>query len=149
MKRLFAITALLFGGAASLTAQPNKLSPVVTWSCTLPSSGTTAVGTQTLQCQAAPPAGFRLYVTDITVVTTTATSGSWLLLYGTGTNCGTGTTGLYPANTSVAWTAPVTGAPQKINFTQPLAPATANAVCVAGSSNTNTIQIQLSGYIAP
>jgi len=101
------------------------------------------------QCQAAPAASFRNYVTDITVDTTTATAGTYAIQYGTGTNCVTGTTALYPSDaTTSRWTAPVLGAPEIISFRTPLVPATANAICVIGTA-TNTINIQLNGYIAP
>jgi hypothetical protein len=116
--------------------------PTKPWDCSL----TGLVATLT-QCQAAPAAGTRLYITDITVVTTTATAGTYQIRYGTGANCATGTVNLYPSFTGT-WIAPVTGAPQKINFTVPLQPAAANAVCVIGTA-TNTVNIELEGFIAP
>ena len=117
--------------------------PTKPWDCAL----TGLVATLT-QCQALPASG-RLYVTDITVDTTTATAGTYAIEYGTGANCGTGTTKLYPSlNGPAGWTAPILGAPQKINFTVPLQPAALNAICVIGTA-TNTINIELEGFVAP
>lgn len=114
------------------------------WSCTLHA----LVATLT-QCQAAPAAGFRAYITDITVDTTTATAGTYDVTMGTGTNCGTTNVALYPGDATTSnWTAPVLGAPEHINFTTPLAPAAADEICVTGTA-TNTINIQLQGYVAP
>lgn len=117
--------------------------PTKPWDCAL-----TGLAAALTQCQAAPAAG-RLYITDITVDTTTATAGTYLIEYGTGANCATGTTKLYPStNGPAGWTAPVLGAPQKINFTVPLQPVALNAICVLGTA-TNTINIELEGFIAP
>ena len=117
--------------------------PTKPWDCAL----SALVATLT-QCQAAPASG-RLYITDITVDTTTATAGTYLIEYGTGANCASGTTKLYPStNGPAGWTAPVLGAPQKINFQTPLQPAALNAICVIGTA-TNTINIELEGFISP
>lgn len=116
-------------------------SPTSPWQCSL-----TGLAATLTQCKAAPTAG-RLYITDITVDTTTATAGTYQLETGTGTNCATGTATLYPSFAG-AWTAPVLGAPQKINFQTPLQPPTLAAVCVIGTA-TNTINVQLQGFIAP
>lgn len=117
------------------------------WTCSL---GTLAASLT--QCFAAPAAGLRAYITDITVDTTTGTAGTYAVEYGTGSNCGTGTNQLFPvaptSGTLTAWTAPVLGAPEKFTFTQPLVPAAANAICVIGTA-TNTINIQLGGFVAP
>jgi hypothetical protein len=110
------------------------------WTCTL-----TALGATLTQCQAAPGAGLRLYVTDILVATTTATAGTWQAKYGTGTNCGTGTTNL----TGFAAVAPISTAQvQSISFTTPLMPGAATQICVIGTA-TNTINIQVNGFVAP
>lgn len=117
----------------------------VEWSCTL--SGIAATLTQ---CQAAPGAGLSLYVTDIVVQTTTTTSGTYAVQYGTGTNCGTGTAALFPGGaTANRWNAPITtSATSNFSFTTPLVVPANNALCVIGVA-TNTIRIQMNGYTAP
>jgi len=118
-----------------------------TWSC-----GNAGVGASLTQCQAAPGFGLRLYVTDITVQTTTGTAGTWQLRFGTGSNCATGTTVLYP-NFVGSWVAPVnTVAPQFISFVTPLVVGSTTganqALCVFGTA-TNTVAIDIHGYTAP
>lgn len=117
----------------------------VEWSCTL--SGIAATLTQ---CQAAPGAGLSLYVTDIVVQTTTTTSGTYAVQYGTGTNCGTGTAALFPGGaTANRWNAPITtSSASNFSFITPLAVPANNALCVIGVA-TNTIRIQMHGYTAP
>jgi hypothetical protein len=117
----------------------------VTWSCSLNSIAATLT-----QCQAAPAAGLTLYITDIAVQTTTATSGTYAIQYGTGSNCGTGTTALFPSSgTSNRFNAPINTQPMAhFSFTTPLEPAAANAVCLIGVA-TNTISVQMNGYTAP
>jgi hypothetical protein len=117
----------------------------VTWSCSLD-----AIGATLTQCQAAPGAGLRLYVTDIVAQSTTATAGQFLLRQGTGTNCGTGTASLLPAAATVArLAAPANSAsPSVMNFTVGIPATAANAICVLGVA-TNTTTIQISGYTAP
>lgn len=115
--------------------------PTSPWSCTL-----TGLAASLTQCKAAPASG-RLYITDATVDTTTATAGTWQIETGTGTNCATGTATLYPG-AAFGWTAPVLGAPQKISFQTPLQPPSLAAVCVIGTA-TNTINVQLQGFVAP
>lgn len=140
MKKLLAILVALCAVPTLATDyQPyNKSDP---WSCTLAAQGAT-----TTECEAAPGAGLRRYVTSVLVVTTTGTAGTWQLKYGTGTDCGTGTTALSP----VAYTAPIsTALPQNIVFNTPVIPPAAKAICVLGSSNTNTIAIVVTGFTAP
>jgi len=120
-------------------------SPTNSWSCALAGLANTLT-----QCQAAAAAGQRAYITDITVDTTTATAGTFLVETGTGANCGTGTAALYPASAPSNWsvTAPVLGAPLKLSFQTPLKAPVATAVCVIGTT-TNTINIDLRGFFAP
>jgi hypothetical protein len=121
----------------------------LSWTCNLQALAATLT-----QCQAAPAASYSLYVTAIIATTTTGTAGTFAIRYGTGTNCATGTTGVWPqpggASPSRTTTAPIsTAAPMVINL-GPVGwkvPA-ANAVCVIGTA-TNTIDISLSGFIAP
>lgn len=116
-----------------------------TWTCAL-----NALAATLTQCQAAPGAGLKLYITDIHVQTTTATSGTYAVQTGTGANCGTGTAALFPVSgTANRFNAPITtSAMASLNFNTPL-PAPANsAICVIGVA-TNTISIQITGYTRP
>jgi hypothetical protein len=115
------------------------------WTCTLANLANTLT-----QCVAPPAAGLRHYITDITVQTTTATSGQYAIQTGTGSNCGTSTAPLFPSSsTSDRWNAPTNAsASDTKNFTSPLKPTTLHAICVIGTA-TNTITIQLQGYDAP
>ena len=116
----------------------------VRWSCFLASIGTT-----TTQCQALVT-NYRLYVTDVSLSSTTSTTTGYRLLYGTGSNCATGPTGLYPASASVFFVGAANTTPTPpINFRVPLAVPTGNALCVLGNSGTNTINVQINGYTAP
>lgn len=111
--------------------------------------GLNALAASLTQCQAAPAAGLKLYVTDIFVQTTTTTSGTYALQTGTGTNCATGTAALFPVSgTSNRFNAPITtSAMASLQFTTPLAAPAASALCVIGVA-TNTISIQIHGYTA-
>ena len=92
----------------------------------------------------------RRYVTDIVAQSTTATAGQFILRYGTGTNCGTGTTSLFPSTATVVRVAyPAnTAAPTVIPFKTPLVVPTGKDLCVL-AVGTNTISIQVNGYVAP
>lgn len=119
------------------------------WTCNLQALAATLT-----QCQAAPSAGYSLYVTQIVATTTTAVAGTFAVRYGTGANCVTSPIGVWPqpggAGPTRVVTAPiVTAAPMQITFgVTGFKVAAANAVCVIGVV-TNTIDISISGYIAP
>lgn len=102
------------------------------------------------QCQAAPAAGLRLYVTDVVVQTTTATSGQFSIQSGTGTNCGTATTAVMPSgNVANRFNAPPnTAGALSVDLDTPLALTAGHALCVIGTV-TNTVSIQIVGYTAP
>ena len=148
---LCALWAPASASSTSNTLGSNPYNPIYTspggagsWSC-----GLASVAASLTQCQAAPGYGLRLYVTDITVQTTTATAGSYQLRYGTGTNCATGTTVLYPAFVG-AFTAPVISLPpQYIGFQPPLAVGATQganqALCVFGTA-VNTIAVSIQGF---
>lgn len=120
-------------------------STVTIWTC-----GLNALAATLTQCQAAPAAGLKLYLTDITVQTTTTTSGTYAIQTGTGTNCATGTAALFPVSgTANRWNAPITTqAASNFKFGTPLSAPAAAAICVIGVA-TNTIAIQLQGFTAP
>ena len=125
------------------TPSPGQVAP--TWSC-----GLNALAATLTECQAAPGAGLRLYLTDLVVQTTTAVSGTYAVQYGTGTNCVTGTTALLPVSgTANSFNAPITSeGADFVNFKTPIRAGVNTAICVIGTL-TNTISIQLSGYIGP
>lgn len=117
--------------------------PGTPWTC-----GLAGLAASLTECKALA-AGRTYYVTDIVVGTTTATSGTYAVQSGTGTNCGTGTTVVFPAapaTTASRFQAPIAANPVAvISFTEPLVVTTAHAVCVIGVA-TNTININLSGF---
>jgi hypothetical protein len=131
-------------GALDGAQYARPFGPVV-WTCAL-----NALAATLTQCQAAPGANLRLYLTDITVQTTTTTSGTYAIQAGTGTNCATGTAALFPASgTANRFNAPITtSSASNFSFTTPLIVPANTAVCVIGVA-TNTISIQLQGYTAP
>jgi hypothetical protein len=116
-----------------------------TWSCSLD-----AIGATLTECRPAPGAGLKLYLTDLVIGSTTATAGQFLVRYGTGTNCGTGTTSLLPAAATVArYGYPLnTSAPATLRFATPLGAAANSAICIICVA-TNTCTVQMSGYTAP
>lgn len=116
-------------------------------------SALTAIGATLTEIRAAPGAGLKLYVTDITVMSDTATGGQFLLRYGTGANCGTGTTTLFPAVAALTTgKLPYPGNASSAltrEFVTPISNIVANnAICVICIA-TNTCTIQLNGYTAP
>ena len=117
--------------------------PVI-WNC-----GLSAIGTTLTQCQAAPGAGLRLYITDVVSQSNTATAGLFTLRFGTGTNCGTGTGNLIFSSASALMASPANTQPvNHFHLTTPIAVTANNAVCVLGVA-TNVTNIQISGYTAP
>lgn len=127
-------------------AQYVRMGGPVTWQCSLD-----AIAATLTQCQAAPAAGLRLYVTDISIQSTTATAGLFLLRQGTGTNCGTGTASIFPsAATVVRYGYPANTAAQAstYRFTTPVVLTAANALCVLCTA-TNTCTVAIQGYTAP
>jgi hypothetical protein len=104
--------------------------------------------TVTTQCQAAPAAGLRAYVTSAHFSNQTATVQTLDIVFGTGAACVTGTTAM-----THKWqmgTAAVTTSPQSLEsaFVTPLVPTAANAICVRPSAAT-AFGATLTGYIAP
>jgi len=144
MKRLIALVlAIPFLLVAAVDAQMYIRSGQLSqsWTCSL--SGLAATLTE---CKALT-AGNRHYISDIVVQTTTATSGTYAVQSGTGTNCGTGTTALFPASgTGDRFNAPILSqAIASINLTTPIVPTVGHAICVIGVA-VNTIDIQLFGF---
>jgi hypothetical protein len=116
-------------------------------------SATSTVAAALTQVVAAPAAATSLYLTDIMVVSDTATAGQYTLRYGTGTNCGTGTTTIYPNLASITtgkipYPGNTANSPFSTTLTTPIKVPAANALCVICVA-TNTCTINLSGFTAP
>jgi len=127
-------------------AQYVRLGGPVPWTCNLEDTD----GTLT-QCQAAPGAGLRLYLTDVIIGSTTATPGKFLIRYGTGANCGTGTVSLLPGPSTLVpqWAYPGNlTPPTPIHLMTPVSTDANNAICVI-CVMVNKCTVQLVGYTAP
>lgn len=154
--------AALAGGHLLTTMSPvraQSLTPGIPWSCSLDDVGATL--TKCVVSKGSMPYDSltqeRLYITDLVAQSTTATVGQFILRYGTGTNCGTGTTSLFPAAATVVRFAypPNTAAPLVIQFANPLiVPASVSAatgaehphLCALGIA-TQTLSLHVGGYV--
>lgn len=98
------------------------------------------------ECAPAPTnVSERYYITDIIVQTTTATSGTYNIQSGTGVNCATATTAVFPdANVANKWNAPVAGSIDRIHLNTPIRVTRGHAICVLGVA-ANTINIYIRG----
>lgn len=107
----------------------------------------TAIAATLTECRAIPLVGYRYHITSLTVQSTTATGAGFQIQSGTGTDCGSNTTAVYPSvNTSTKWVAPPnTATPMVKDFITPLPIAKDHAICVLGVA-TNTTTIQISGF---
>lgn len=113
------------------------------WSCFVP-----LTTTATTQCQAAPGASLRLYVTSIACSNGAATVQGADVVYGTGTNCATGITALthkLQMGTNGLTTSPFIAAQQ---FLTPLVPPQNVAICVRPTAAA-AFGCTLTGYTAP
>lgn len=121
------------------------------WSCSADDIGATLT-----IMQASPPGsgqclgltGQKRLVTYIVAQSTTTTAGTFILRYGTGTNCGTGTVSLIPsAATAARLAAPAnTAAPTVILLSPALAIPAGQDLCVLGVA-TNTFTGQVGGHL--
>jgi len=97
----------------------------------------------------APSPGTRRYITDIVAQSTTATGGQFILRYGTGTNCGTGTVSLLPGPPTTAARLSAAGngvQATTINFQTPIVVPPGQDLCVLGVA-TNTVNITVTGFL--
>lgn len=104
--------------------------------------------TVTTQCQAAPAAGLRNYVSSVSLSNQVATVQTLDIVFGTGANCVTGITAIshkWQFGTVATTTSPFVGT---IRFDPPLIPTTANAICVRPTAAT-AFGATITGYIAP
>jgi hypothetical protein len=102
-----------------------------------------ALSTTLTQLLAAPAGGMQIWITDIEVQSTTTTASTFQLKYGTGSNCGTGTTVASPLYVSPANTANPTVVSRNMAFSIPAA----NAICGVCGSATNTCFAHVSGFV--
>lgn len=140
MKRWLLIALLLC--CAPLDGQQQTSLPITKFSCFVQAV------TVTTQCQAAPAAGLRAYVTDFSFSNQAATVQTLDIVFGTGTNCATGTTALthkFQMGTNATTTSPQV---VEVDLVSPLVPSTANAICVRPSAAT-AFGATLTGYTAP
>ncbi len=140
MRKFLLFAALLF---PVLTNGQQQISqPVSKFSCFVQAV------TVTTQCQAAPAAGLRAYVTDIALSNQVSTVQTLDIVFGTGTNCATGTTALthkFQMGTVATTTSPFV---VSVDFQSPLVPTAANAICVRPSAAT-AFGATVTGYVAP
>lgn len=101
----------------------------------------------TTQIIAAPPAGYRFYVTGVQLATTTAAAATVQIVYGTGANCGSGTTNLTPPISIATGTAALQGF--SFHRDAPLVPAVTNAICATQAGTPGTVGVLITGYTAP
>lgn len=114
----------------------------VQWSCFVQAV------TVTTQCQAAPAAGLKLYVTGVACSNLAATVQGVDVVYGTGANCVTGTTALthkFQMGTLATTTSPFIA---QWAMQTPLTPAAANAICIRPTAATS-FGCTITGYTAP
>jgi hypothetical protein len=147
------LSVVCFSVATITSAQTNVSTPdapaYVSAKLTTFKCGFNAVAAALAQCQAAPAAGLKLYIRTLQIQTTTATSGTYALQTGTGTNCATGTAALFPSSgTANRFNAVISSnGMQTITFDPPLDAPAAAALCVIGVA-TNTVSGQIAGFIA-
>jgi hypothetical protein len=143
---VLAVMALLLWTSPRVPVEAQSISTGPLFNCGLDNIAATLT-----QCQPAPDPGYRIYVQSIMAQSTTSTAGQFLLRYGTGTNCGTGTTSIFPAGSTVARISnPGFGVVGLwVNFPPPgLALPPAKALCALGVA-TNTLVINITGTIGP
>jgi hypothetical protein len=142
MRKLALLLAILLCLTLSTDGQQQVSIPISTFSCFVQAV------TVTTQCQAAPAAGLRAYITDFSVSNQAASVQTLDIVFGTGTNCATGTTAL--THKLQMGTVATTTSPQSIvaDLRSPLIPTAANAICVRPSAAT-AFGATLTGYTGP
>lgn len=107
----------------------------------------TAVTVMT-QCQAAPAAGLRNYVTSVTLSNQAATVQTLDVVFGTGTNCATAPTALTHKVQFGTLATTTNYQFAHMSFTTPLVPTAANAICIRPSAAT-VYGGTVTGFVAP
>ena len=117
------------------------------WTCSLDN-----LADSNTVCVVAPEPWMRRYITDISAQSTTANAGLFNLVHGTGTNCATGETQLFPpiggASASRYAAAGNVVAPTVAVLGQTIIVPSGKDLCAIGDA-TNAVTIQISGYVAP
>ena len=142
MKKFAFIAAIILCVPLWTDGQQQVSQPITQFSCLVQAV------TVTTQCQAAPAAGLRAYVTDISFSNQAATVQTLDIVFGTGAACVTGTTALthkFQMGTAATTTSPMVIV---VNLKSPLVPTAANAICVRPSAAT-AFGATLTGYTAP
>jgi hypothetical protein len=104
--------------------------------------------TATTKCGASPGAGLRFYVLSAAFSNEAATVQTLDIVYGTGSNCATGTTALthkHQLGTNATTTSPFI---VPLTYGSPLVPAAGNDVCIRPSAAT-AFGATLTGWIGP
>lgn len=142
LRKFFILAAFLLCLTISTDGQQQISSPITKFSCFVQAV------TVTTQCQAAPAAGLRAYITNISFSNQAATVQTLDIVFGTGANCVTGITAL--THKFQMGTNATTTSPQSIiwNLNSPLIPTAANAICVRPSAAT-AFGATLTGYTGP
>jgi len=142
VRRSFIFAAFLLCLTIATDGQQQTSSPITKFSCFVQAV------TVTTQCQAAPAAGLRAYITDISFSNQVATVQTLDIVFGTGANCVTGITALthkFQMGTNATTTSPQSIV---IDLNSPLIPTAANAICVRPSAAT-AFGATLTGYTGP
>jgi hypothetical protein len=147
-KAVLAACAVVLGLAVVLSATRNTHAQTlggVPFTCGLDDIGATLT-----LCYTNSDPSERLYVTGIVAQSTTATAGQFILRYGTGANCGTGTVSLFPSAATAVRVAYAgnTAAPTVISLPTPLIVPAGKDLCALGVV-TNTLTIQIVGERRP
>jgi hypothetical protein len=153
MKKLFlALFLLALPLVASGQSTPNYLGAVGVIPTTPPTAfgcSLQAIDATLTQCQAVPGVSTQShYITLIAVQTSTGTSGTYALRSGTGTNCATETTNVFPniGDGSERFNAPIAAnGLNAIPLPTPIKVTTGHAICLIGVA-TNTIDVFIGGY---
>ena len=142
MKRAAFLALLVLCLSISLDGQQQISQPISRFSCFVQAV------TATTQCQAAPAAGIRAYITDFSFSNQAATVQTLDIVFGTGAACVTGTTAL--THKFQMGTLATTSSPQSIvvDLQSPLIATAANAICVRPSAAT-AFGATLTGYTGP
>lgn len=116
------------------------------WRCSLDNIGATLT-----ECLPAQGGTTKAYITWITIQSTTTVSGLFLLRTGTGTNCSTGTTSIYPSDATVSRFAypASTSTPLHVTFLQGVPMTAANSQLCIICTAVNTCTVAMGGPLAP
>lgn len=141
MKRTILLGAIVLGLALGFAA-PVFAQASAPFANQIPFACFVDAVTATTQCQGAPPTGFRLYLTSYILSNEAGTANNIDLVYGSGSNCATGTVTITHKHQFLAQGNFASGAPIVITIPG------GNAVCVRPSAAT-AFGGTVTGFIAP